>query len=121
MLNFYTRTFERQRSAGVATSGVAPTGGVAKELADFFGQRSGIIGAKTASVSRGYQPLAEVHHPRLPERARALGRGLIRDIEQADRPRLPSPIHLWIGALRRLVIRPLMTGHPDQFAGVLAV
>ena len=121
LLNLYTHTFEKQRSVGVATSGVAPTGGVAKELADFFGRRSGIIGAKTASISSGYQPLAEVHHPRLPERARALGRDLVKDIEQADRPRLPSPMHLWIGVLRRLVIRPLMTGHPDQFAGALAV
>jgi len=120
LLNLYTNTFEGKRTVGVTTSGVAPTIGLAKRLADFFGQRSGVIGAKTASISKGYQPLADVHPSRLPERARELGRRLIRDIERPQR-RLPSPMRLWVRFLRRFVVRPLVEGNPDQFAGVLAI
>jgi hypothetical protein len=53
LLALYTRTFEWHRSAGVATSGVAPTGGVVRGLASFFGRRVGAIGAKTTALASG--------------------------------------------------------------------
>ena len=121
LLNLYTHTFEHKWSVGVATSGVAPTRGLAKELAMLFGQRSGVIGAKTTSIDRGYQRLADVHSPRLPKRARAVGRKLVQDVLSGSRWRLPRPQDLWIAALRRWVVRPLVTGHPEQFAGVLDI
>ena len=120
LLNLYTRTFEGAWSEGVATSGVAPTSGVAKHLADFFGQRAGIIGAKTTTIARGYGSLSADHDPRLPERARRLGRLLVARIAHPPR-RLPSPMLLWISILRRFVVRPLVEGNPEQFAGVLAI
>ena len=120
LLNLYTRTFEGAWSVGVATSGVAPTSGVAKHLADFFGQRAGIIGAKTTTVARGYGSLSADHDPRLPERARKLGRLLAARIAHPPR-RLPSPMLVWISILRRFVVRPLVEGNPEQFAGVLAI
>jgi NAD(P)H-dependent FMN reductase len=121
LLNLYTHTFERQWSVGVATSGVAPTRGLARGLAMLLGRPSGIVGAKTASVARGYRPLVEAHSPRLPTRARAVGRRLVANIECPRRLRAPSLGQLWHRILMRLVIRPLVTGHPDQFAGVLRI
>lgn len=120
LLNLYARAFERQWTVGVATSGVAPTGGVAAGLADFFGRRVGAIGGKTTTVATGYRPLSEDHDPRLPGRARKLGRLLTARISGVSRG-LPSPMGIWIGILRRLVIRPLVEGNPDQFGGVLAI
>jgi hypothetical protein len=120
-LNLYTHTFERQWSVGVATSGVAPTRGLARGLAMLLGRPSGIVGAKTASVARGYQPLIEAHSPRLPARARTVGRRLVAHIQRPRRLRAPSLGHLWHRILMRLVIRPLVTGHPDPFAGVLEI
>ena len=110
LLNLYTRTFEGAWSVGVATSGVAPTSGVAKHLADFFGQRVGIIGAKTTTISRGYGSLSADADPRLPERARRLGWLLVARIAHPPR-RLPSPMRLWINILRRFVVRPLVEGN----------
>lgn len=79
LLNLYTDTFGRHFSVGVATSGIAPTEAVAK-TATAFGRRVGTIGAKTTTLDQGYQPLAAVHPPELPARARALGRRLVRCI-----------------------------------------
>jgi NAD(P)H-dependent FMN reductase len=121
LLNLYTHTFDRQWSVGVATSGVAPTRGLARGLAVHLGRPSGIVGAKTASVARGYQPLTEVHSPRLPTRARAVGRRLVADIQRPRRLRAPSLGHLWHRILMRLVIRPLVNGHPGQFTAVLRI
>lgn len=121
LLNLYTHTFDRQRTVGVATSGVAPTGGVAKELAGFFGRPAGAVGAKTASVARGYQPLAQLHDHRLPARARALGGRLVDEIRSPRRPLLPNPFHLWIALLRRFLLRPMVVNHPEQFGGVLRI
>ncbi len=121
LLNLYTHTFDRQYAVGVATSGVAPTGGVASSLATLFGRRCGTIGAKTASVKRGYRPLSESHHPGLPERAHALGIQLVNEIQNPRRRRFPQLTSVWIHILRRYVVRPLVVGNPDQFAGVLRI
>lgn len=121
LLNLYTGTFERQRTLGVATSGVAPVGGVAKDLAVFFGRCHATIGAKTASIKHGYRPLKEHHDPRLPPRARVSGRRLVQEIRSPRRRWLPAFKEAWIALLRRFVVRPLVLGQRDQFAGVLRI
>lgn len=121
LLNLYTDTFCGKRSVGVATSGVAPTGQVARSLAGLFGQSSGTIGAKTASVAHGYRPLATFHPPRLPARACRLGRRLVDDIRSPAKSLVPSPWSLWISVLRRFVVQPLVLNNPEQFAGVIRI
>lgn len=120
LLHLYTNRFDAQYTVGVATSGVAPTRGVAKELATFFGHRVGMIGAKTSTIAHGYQPLADVHPDRLPQRAHRLGQRLVRRIQQPG-VRIPSPQALWIKLLQRFVIRPLVLGNEEQFAGVIKI
>jgi multimeric flavodoxin WrbA len=121
LLNLYTDLFEKSSTVGVATSGVAPTRGVAKELAVFFGHKVGVIGAKTASISAGYQPLAAVHSRRLPERARKLGWRLAQSIQRRGTSPPQSLKRLWISVLRRLFIKPLVLGNREQFAGVIQI
>lgn len=121
LLNLYTDTFERQRSVGVATSGVAPTAGVAKGLAVFFGRQCGTIGAKTASVKRGYQSLAEVHNPQLVRRAHALGRRLVGAVRNAGKRPSLSVEQIWFRILRTVVVRPLVLNNSKQFEGVIEI
>lgn len=118
LLVLYADTFARQHSVGVATSGLAPTGGTAK-AADLFGHCSGTIGAKVASLAQGYRPLTEADFPRLPRRARALGRRLVRDIRHPDQGF--NLKRAWIGFLRGLLRRFVVERHPDQFAGVIRI
>jgi NAD(P)H-dependent FMN reductase len=118
LLVLYTDLFARQRSVGVATSGLAPTRGTAK-AAEMFGLSSGIIGARTSSLSRGYQPLSERHAPRLPGRARALGRKLVRDVRSSDRALDVKQLYMEI--LRSLLNRFLVRRNPEQFAGAMRI
>lgn len=118
LLCLYTDTFAKQHSVGVATSGLAPTSNTAKAAA-IFGQCSGIIGAKVASFTEGYQPLVEAHSPRLPRRARTLGRRLVQDIQRPDRAF--NLERAWINFLRGLLRRFVVMRHPDQFAGVIRI
>jgi NAD(P)H-dependent FMN reductase len=121
LLNLYTNLFERQHSVGVATSGIAPTEGVAKGLAVVLWQPAGTIGAKTCTRLHGYQPLAAVHDPRLPDKARALGRRLVANIRQPQRFRFPSREYLIYWLCLRAFLRPMVLNNPDQFAGVLDI
>jgi NAD(P)H-dependent FMN reductase len=121
LLHLYTEMFDTHWSVGVTTSGVAPTARLARQLAEFFGRRSGVIGAKTANLRQGYTALAEVHNPRLPDRARAIGRALVRDTRSEERWRIPTPSSVWTSLIRRLVIRPMVARNADQFAGVLRI
>jgi len=121
LLNLYTHTFEGKWSVGVATSGVAPTKGLARRLAGFFGRCCGMIGAKTTTLAEGYQPLAEVHDARLPERAGVLGRRLVSEIAHPNRLRWPRLEAVWHIFLRRFVIRRLILGNTDQFAAVIPI
>jgi hypothetical protein len=95
--------------------------GVAKELATFFGQSVGVIGAKTATIANGYQPLTKVHPDRLPARAHKLGQRLVQRSRQQASRRAPTLTRLWIGLLRRTILRPLVRGNADQFAGILRI
>jgi NAD(P)H-dependent FMN reductase len=114
----YTNLFAHLHSVGVVTSGVAPTRATARAGAE-FGQCSGIIGARTASFIRGYQPLAEVHSPRLVRKARALGRRLMRDIQRPERAF--DLKGLWISFLRQLLNKFLVYRYPDQFGGAVRI
>jgi len=122
LLNLYTRTFARQKTIGVATSGVAPTSGVARTLADFFGHRVAIIGAKTTTIKHGYTRLSEVGNDRLRAQAVALGQRLVDEICVPRRQWLPTPIEVWFRLfLWPHVVKPLVTRHPEQFAGVMRI
>jgi len=121
LLNLYTNLFERQYSVGVASSGVAPTEGVAKGMAYVLGRPVGTIGARTSTPARGYQSLAAVHDPHLPEKARALGRRLVVNIRQPKRFRFPSREYLIYLLCQRAFLQPMVLNNPDQFAGVLRI
>lgn len=121
LLNLYTATFAEQRTVGVATSGVAPTRGLARYLANFFGRRVGVIGARTADLSGGYQPLARGQDLRMEGGARRLGRRLVAKTRSRHRVGLPTPSMIWIDILRRFVVRPLIERNADQFSGVLRI
>ena len=119
LLNLYVGTFTEQYSVGVATSGIAPTRCTAKAAAEGLGRCCGTLGAKTASLAHGYQPLSRSHSPRLPDRARGLGERLVRTIRH---PRKLSTVHLnhlWIGFLRQVLKHVVVKRSPEQFAGVL--
>ncbi len=103
LLCLYTDTFARQRSVRAAV---------------MFGRCSGTIGAKTASLTKGYQPLSKAPSPRLPRRARALGRRLVQDIQH---PKAFDLQRAWFDFLRALLKRFVVMRHPDQFAGVLRI
>lgn len=121
LVHLYTILFERQFSVGVATSGIAPTKEVAKGLAFFFGRRSGYIGATTSTVAHGYRHLAEFHDPRLPDRARKIGRCLVADIQVPDRFRLPQRDSVVLWTLWKCFVRPMAANNPDQFSAVLSI
>jgi NAD(P)H-dependent FMN reductase len=121
LLNLYTNLFERQHSVGVATSGIAPTEGVAKGLSFVLGRPVGIIGAKTSTPAHGYQSLAAAHHPRLPEKAGALGQRLVAAIRQPRRFCFPSREYLIYLLCQHAFLRPMVLNNPDQFAGVLRI
>jgi multimeric flavodoxin WrbA len=121
LLHLYTQTFEDQRTIGIATSGVAPTRGVAKSLANFFGRPVGILGAKTSTVAHGYRPLTDSHPDRLPEKARRMGERLAHHLSAPSRIQIPTPQALWIALLRHVIIRRMITGNPEQFNGVIEI
>ena len=120
LLCLYADTFARQRSVGVATSGLAPTRNTAK-AAVMFGQCSGTIGAKTASLTKGYQPLTEANAPRLARRARRLGHRLVREIRHGHRRLGARLTRAWFGFLRWMLRRCVVDRHPNQFAGVIRI
>lgn len=121
LLHLYTQTFEDQQTIGVATSGVAPTRDLARQLAGFFGRPIGILGAKTSTVAHGYQTLAAMHRDRLPAKARRMGERLVTRLTTQPTLRLPTLQALWIGVLRQVVIRRMITGNPEQFAAVIQI
>ena len=102
----------------VATSGIAPTRATARAGAE-FGQCSGIIGAKTASLIKGYRPLTEFYSPRLVRKARALGRRLVHDIQRPDTAFDLKAV--WINFLRGLLNRFLVYRYPDEFGGAIRI
>ncbi len=121
LLHLYAQIFERQRTVGIATSGVAPTRDLARQLAGFFGRPVGVLGAKTSTVAHGYRPLTEAHPDRLPARARRMGERLIHQLTSQPPIRIPTPQAIWIAFLRQVVIRRMITGNPQKFAAVIEI
>lgn len=121
LLSLFTLTFEGKWCVGVATSGIAPTGGVAADLSNSFGFSGGHIGATTSTIKHGYRPLDEFHQARLPNRAQALGQKLVARIQTSSRPGLHLIKWQWIRFLHNAFIQPMVTGHPEQFGGVLQI
>lgn len=121
LLNLYTRSFGKMLVVGAATSGVAPTRGTARELADFFGNKIGIVGVNTASLNAAYAPLDDENYPKQKQAAIRMGRKL------ADRVRLPVHVRRkslkmrWINLLWRYFIVRLVVKNPEQFAGVIQI
>lgn len=119
LVHLYTNLFERHFSVGVATSGIAPTRDVARDLAFFFGRRSGYIGATTSTIAHGYRSLREVHDLRLPQRARKVGQRLVADIRTPERFRLPQWEMLFYRMMWSRFLCPMAMNNPIQFGGIL--
>ena len=117
LLNLYAATFHDKLTIGVATSGIAPTKGVAKKIAEMFGQRCGIIGSTTVSFKNGPLPLDQAHKPSLPLRANKMGMQLIHKISRAKR--YPTFMGLWIHILRKYLLSKLVTRNPETFAAAI--
>jgi NAD(P)H-dependent FMN reductase len=115
----YVGKFENQPSIGVATSGIAPTASVARQIGSFFGVRSATLGARTASLRRGYHPLSPRTHPRLHARARRTGHRLVQDVRSPSWFRMGVLKRRWVQFLRRQLMPHLVTRHPERFAWVL--
>lgn len=118
LLVLYTALFEDKPTVGVATSGFAPTKGVAKKIA-MFGQRCGVIGANTTTFKRGPQPLDRFHKPNLPLQANKTGKKLVCRILSGRR--VLNLDGLWIHVLRKYFLSKLVAGHPDFFAAVIKI
>jgi len=119
LLNLYAATFQKKFSIGVATSGLAPTKGVAKGIAEMFGQRCGAIGATTATLENGPQPLEQNHRPDLPARANKLGKRFVNRIS-ANKP-VFSLKSLWINILRKYLLSKMVTRFPKFFGGAINI
>ena len=119
LFKLYSDIFSTQKTIGVATSGIAPTKKLAKRLGNFFGRRIGIIGVKTASLKKGYQPLTEHSHKKIPRNARRIGKKLVKTIEQNKNPN--GLIYWWIMFLRKHLLSRVIKNSPEQFAGVVPI
>ena len=117
----YADSFSKPRSVGVATSGVAPTRKVAREISEIFGRRIATITSKTAKLSGGYIPLSAKNNPGLKKRAKRVG---LKLLDRIERPTTIEPAglkYLWIGFLRRIFLKRLITNNPGQFEGIIRI
>ncbi len=115
----YYGILEHQLTVGVATSGIAPTSGTAKECANMFGIRRGYMGVKTASLSRGYHTLYECYNPKDRLHAQQLGARLFHECNSLKHS---TPLFVrWIHFLRTHLLSKVILRSPDEFAGVITV
>ncbi|MFW9950185.1 MAG: flavodoxin family protein [Candidatus Thorarchaeota archaeon] len=119
LFKLYSNIYNTQKTIGVTTSGIAPTKRLAKRLSNFFGRRIGVIGVKTASLKKGYLPLLESYPKKTPKKARALGKKLVKSIEQNTNPRVFS--YWWILLLRKYLLSRILKINPEQFAGIIPI
>lgn len=119
LLVLYTGLYEDKFSVGVATSGIAPTKKVAKDIADIFGKKVGIMGVKTASIAHGYQKLAEINSCKVKERAKKIGKKLIMECKKG--PKKKSLKQRWIRFLRTKLMIKIIKKNPEQFSGVIDI
>ncbi len=114
----YYGILEHPLTVGVATSGIAPTSGTAKECADMFGIRRAYIGVKTASISRGYQPLHAFFKPKDRIKAQNIG---VKLFQVCNSPKRSTPLFVrWIHFLRKHLLSRLILRSPQEFAGVIS-
>ncbi len=119
LFKLYSNIFNKQKTVGVTTSGIAPTKRLAKNLGNFFGRRVGIIGVKTATLKKGYQPLIDHYNKKIPKRAHMLGKKLVKKIEQDSNPR--GFTYWWINFLRKHLLSRVLKNSPEHFAGVIPI
>lgn len=119
LLKLYAMILEDGYSIGVATSGIAPTGGVAKEITEFFGRRIGTIGIKCGSLKKGYQHLAENSNHKKRDKARKLGRKLVEKCQKGGKTF--SLKHLWINFLRKYLLSRMIKRNEEEFAGIIPI
>jgi len=119
LLTLYAGVLQDHWTVGVATSGVAPARPLARQLADLFGQRSGFVGLRTASLRAGQLPPSVAAGVRGIERAKAMGRRLVRDIENGRT--IPPMKAVWIRLLRRRLLPRLVMKTPGEFAAVIEI
>lgn len=116
LFNLYMGIFDEQKTIGVASSGIAPTGKTAKTIASLFGNRYGIVTAKTASLSKGYVNISEKDYPKVKQKARRLGyRFASRDVHKTGKKLKLR----WIQFLRKNFLKKIILNSPQQFSGVI--
>ena len=119
LLNLFGATFQNKLSVGLATSGVAPTKNVARRIADMFGCRCGFLGATTATLKGGYQPLELVHKPDLPEKANRLGKKLVYRLGKRKGKEVFTMKRIWISFLRKHLLSKMVTRFPEEFKSAI--
>jgi multimeric flavodoxin WrbA len=119
LLNLYTSTFGQQRAVGVATGAFSSGKGLAKELASFFGQPCGALGAKTSSAVDGHRALSAGADSNLAKKARRTGERLVS--RAASPLRVPRLDLLGKRLRRKMALQRMAQANPDQFAGALAI
>jgi multimeric flavodoxin WrbA len=119
LLVCYTDLFRQQRCVGVATSGMAPGLGVARQLASFFGIRSATVAAHVAGLRSGYRDMADREDSGAAIRAKQAGIRLVRDIEHPPSRLRTPPERLWLLLLRSIVLRRLVYRNRTQFSAVI--
>ncbi len=116
LFSLYMGIFDEQKTLGVATSGIAPAGKVARDVASLFGNKYGTVTAKTASLSKGYINITEEAYPKVKEKAHKLGyRFASKDVHKTGKKLKVR----WIQFLRRNFLKKIILKSPDQFKGVI--
>lgn len=112
LLKLYAALPGERPVVGVATSGIAPATGVARQASALFGRAVGNLGVKCARITQGDRsPESLQAHPKR-RKALRLGRKLVRRC-RSGKPGV-SLRHIWINFLRRMILK-----HQDQFAAIL--
>lgn len=119
LLKLYAGILENGYSIGVATSGIAPTKKVAKEAANMFGKRIGVIGIKTASLSGKFKYINEKSDHKKREKAIKLGKTLAVHCEKGGK--YWSLKSAWINFLRKHFLKRLIKRNRGKFAGVIEI
>jgi multimeric flavodoxin WrbA len=119
LFSLYYGNFDHLWTVGLATSGLAPSGGTAREATNCFGKRFATLGMRTATFGGVARPLEETISARRAARARRLGARLVRRTQGTARFSLANLKGAWIVFLRRHLIVKELRGDRERFAGVI--
>ncbi|TXT62164.1 MAG: putative 2-amino-4-deoxychorismate dehydrogenase [Promethearchaeota archaeon] len=119
LLKLYAGILGDGFSVGVATSGIAPTKRVAKDSANMFGKRIGVMGIKTASLNGEFTSLQINSDHKKKKNAKKLGRKLVKKCRQGGKTW--SLKSAWIGFLRKYFLKRLLKKNRVKFAGVIEI